>query len=268
MTVRQLNLFLTLEKILLEPDAGKKAEMAIQLKKDWDSQSFEILDDSPIRELEQPGKPDLPRLVDPRSLPRRNSSSVEGRVNLIHAFAHIEFNAINIALDAVYRFRHMPYQYQDDWILVASDEARHFNLLNDHLKSLGSDYGDCDAHSGLWDMVCKTRHDCLHRMALVPRVMEARGLDVTPTMINKFNQAGDDKTVEILQIIYKDEINHVRIGNYWYQFLCDKNSVDAQSTFVELIDEYLGGQLRGPFNFEARVEAGFTSAELSFLENR
>jgi uncharacterized ferritin-like protein (DUF455 family) len=195
-------------------------------------------------------------------------SSAAGRIGFLQAFAHIEFNALNIALDAVYRFRPMPMQYVSDWLLVASEEAKHFLLLDDCLTERGSFYGEHDAHRGLWDMVCKTRHDILHRMALVPRVMEARGLDVTPSMINKFNQANDLRAVEILEIIYRDEIGHVRIGNFWYQTLCDERKLDSTQTFSDLVDFYMDGKLRGPFNWPARLEAGFEKSELESLEQK
>jgi uncharacterized ferritin-like protein (DUF455 family) len=191
---------------------------------------------------------------------------VSGRICLLHAFAHIEFNAINIALDAAYRFREMPRQFVSDWLLVASEEARHFQLLSQELGRRGSYYGAHRAHRGLWDMVCKTRANVLHRMALVPRVMEARGLDVTPAMIAKFEQIDDQVAVEILQTIYRDEVGHVRIGNHWYQQLCAQQELDADETFRELIKVYMGGKLRGPFNWPARIEAGFQAAELGALE--
>jgi uncharacterized ferritin-like protein (DUF455 family) len=139
-------------------------------------------------------------------------------------------------------------------------------LLEQTLRQRGSYYGAYPAHRGLWDMVCRTRHDPLHRMALVPRVMEARGLDVTPAMIEKFDQVGDTAAVAILERIYGDEIDHVRIGNHWYQLFCDQRGVDAQSQFKLLIEQYMGGKLRGPFNWPARLEAGFAETELSALE--
>ncbi len=192
----------------------------------------------------------------------------QGRIHLLHAIAHIEFCAINIALDAVYRFRDMPDSFVDDWLLVASEEAKHFRLLDDCLRQRGSFYGDCEAHCGLWDMVSKTRHDVLHRMAMVPRVMEARGLDVTPGMIVRFNQINDIQAVEILEIIYADEVGHVAIGNHWFQRLCDQRGLEADATFQTLIEEYLGGNLRGPFNWPARLKAGFKKTELEALELR
>jgi uncharacterized ferritin-like protein (DUF455 family) len=270
------NLYQLTELALLEPNPRRKCELTFALASQWQqsqlsridqTQSVESTDPrSTILALDTPGQPDLPKLVNPRQLKRRSMSSAVGRIGFLQAFAHIEFNAMNIALDAVYRFRPMPMQYVSDWLLVASEEAKHFLLLDDCLNERGSFYGEHDAHRGLWDMVCKTRHDVLHRMALVPRVMEARGLDVTPSMIARFGEAKDLRAVEILEIIYKDEIGHVRIGNFWYQTLCDERKLDSAQTFSELVDLYMGGKLRGPFNWPARLEAGFDAAELKALE--
>jgi uncharacterized ferritin-like protein (DUF455 family) len=260
------NLYQVVEDALLECDPGQKYDAATQLFESWRDDDLLQLGDWPIRAIVQPGKPQLPRLIDPRRLSKRTTATEQGRMALIHAFAHIEFNAINIALDAVYRFRQMPTQFVSDWLLVASEEAKHFTLLNQYLNDQGSFYGAFDAHNGLWDMVCKTRDDVLHRMALVPRVMEARGLDVTPGMIKRFNDIGDQRAVEILEVIYSDEVGHVRIGNYWFRYLCKQRDLDAAETFQSLVDQYLNGRLRGPFNWPARLEAGFEESELSALE--
>ena len=262
------NLYQQTELVLLEKDPATKCSAVAQLLLDWQQSRLVHSSDDLVLPVEDPGRPERPELVDPRNLKRRSTATERGRVHLLHAFAHIEFCAINIALDAVYRFRDMPAQFVSDWLLVASEEARHFNLLNDCLRQRGSFYGDCEAHSGLWDMVCKTRHDVLHRMALVPRVMEARGLDVTPGMIDRFDQVGDAQAVDILKVIYADEIGHVAIGNFWYQRLCAERGLEPGSTFQLLVDEYLGGKLRGPFNWSARLEAGFSETELKALEQR
>lgn len=260
------DLFKQVEAALLETEVASKCEMAARLHAQWQAGGLELEPRSVILPIDDPGRPQKPLLVDPRKLERRSVATPTGRVRLLHAFAHIEFNAINIALDAVYRFREMPVQYIADWLQVASEEATHFQLLQQALRHRGSDYGACKAHRGLWDMVCKTRHDPLHRMALVPRVMEARGLDVTPAMMEKFDQVDDLAAVAILQQIYRDEIGHVRIGNYWYRELCRQRMVEAESTFRDLLDRYMGGKLRGPFNWPARVEAGFDERELANLE--
>lgn len=259
-------LFQQVEAAILEAEPQAKCESAASLYNHWQKGELSADPQAPILPIDDPGRPDAPSLVDPRKLERRSVATDSGRVRLLHAFAHIEFNAINIALDAVYRFRDLPAQYIGDWLLVASEEARHFRLLEEALRLRGSYYGAHRAHRGLWDMVCKTRHDALHRMALVPRVMEARGLDVTPTMIDKFGQHKDHAAVAILEQIYRDEIGHVRIGNHWYRELCRQRGLDAEATFLSLIDRYMGGKLRGPFNWPARIEAGFEADELSVLE--
>jgi len=259
-------LFQQLEAAILETEPSAKCDSSKALYQDWQNGELNYDPQSPILPLDDPGRPDAPLLVDPRKLERRSVATDAGRIRLLHAFAHIEFNAINIALDAVYRFRDLPPQYVGDWLLVASEEARHFQLLEQALRQRGSYYGAHPAHRGLWDMVCKTRHDSLHRMALVPRVMEARGLDVTPAMIKKFRQYDDLAAVAILEQIYRDEIGHVRIGNRWYRELCRQRGLDAEATFRDLIDQYMGGKLRGPFNWPARIEAGFEADELSALE--
>lgn len=212
-----------------------------------------------------PGRPALPELVPPRFSKNRPLSSLRGRKALLHAVAHIEFNAINLALDAAWRFREMPEQFYIDWLRVADDEARHFELLNTRLTELEMSYGDLVAHNGLWQTACKTDHDVLVRMALVPRVLEARGLDVTPLMIEKLKAAGDDASVAVLSVILSEEVAHVEIGSRWYKYCCDLRGLNPESTFVELIDEY-NSVVRPPFNEKARLEAGFTEAELEQLK--
>lgn len=259
-------LYRCLQAAILEIDPGSKCDAAACLHRDWRRGGLEVDAGSPILPIDDPGRPEHPRLVDPRELPRRSFSTPEGRLRLLHAFAHIEFNAVNIALDAVYRFRDMGTGYIGDWLGIAAEEATHFRLLDAELRRRGRRYGDYEAHGGLWDMVCKTRDDPLHRMALVPRVMEARGLDVSPGMIARFRQFGDPQAAEILQVIYRDEIGHVAIGNYWYGWLCAARELDPPATFRRLVDDYMGGSLRGPFNVEARLEAGFDAAELEALQ--
>lgn len=261
-------LFGQVEAALLESEPAFKCTAVARIRETWERGGYSLASEAAILPIDDPGRPDLPELVDPRRLQRRSFASAEGRLKMLHAFAHIEFNAINIALDAVYRFRGMPAAFVDDWLKVADEEAKHFTLLTNELESRGSGYGAYPAHRGLWDMVCKTRDSLLHRMALVPRVMEARGLDVTPAMIARFEQFGDPAAAEILKIIYRDEIGHVRIGNYWYREICRQQGHDAETLFLQLIDSYLGGQLRGPFNREARLEAGFLEPELKLLEAR
>ncbi len=212
-----------------------------------------------------PGRPDLPRLVHPRDLPRRGFGSNEGRAAFIHAVAHIEFNAIDLAWDAVYRFRGMPAAYYADWVGVANDEARHFSMLRARLRALGHDYGDFDAHNGLWEMAGKTAHDGLVRMALVPRVLEARGLDVTPGMIVKLRGLHDDATADILEIILREEVAHVAAGSRWYRWHCERAGVEPNAKFRALLLEYATSVLHKPFNMDARLQAGFDIEELEGL---
>ncbi|MEO5622431.1 MAG: ferritin-like domain-containing protein [Dokdonella sp.] len=212
-----------------------------------------------------PGRPPRPLLVASRQLAQRGLGSPAGRAALIHAIAHIEFNAINLAWDAVYRFRDMPLAYYRDWAQVAADEARHFALLDARLRDLGFGYGDFDAHDGLWDMAMRTADSCLARMALVPRVLEARGLDVTPGMIERLRRVGDEATIAILETILDEEVAHVAAGSRWFAWCCARDGVDAQNTFHTLLETRLAGGLRGPFNTEARLRAGFSHAELARL---
>ncbi len=201
----------------------------------------------------------------PRELPRRGFGSEEGRAAFIHAVAHIEFNAIDLACDAIWRFRGMPPAYYGDWVQVADDEARHFLMLRARLRDYGHDYGDFDAHNGLWEMAVKTAHDGLARMALVPRVLEARGLDVTPAMITKLRALGDEATAGILEVILREEVAHVAAGSRWYRSHCERAGIEPRQRFRELLAEYAGGVLHGPFNLEARRAAGFDEAELTSL---
>jgi uncharacterized ferritin-like protein (DUF455 family) len=212
-----------------------------------------------------PGRPTRPLLVAPEQVPRRTPFTPEGRAALLHAVCHIEFNAINLALDAAWRFAGMPERFYLDWLQVAGEEALHFELLRTHLQSMGHDYGDFEAHDGLWTMAEKTRDDITARMALVPRTLEARGLDATPPMQAKLRKAGDLRAVEILDIILRDEIGHVAIGNRWYRWLCERERRDPVALYPELAARYGAPRLKGPFNLEARRAAGFDDTEIDRL---
>ena len=220
----------------------------------------------PPEPIRMPGRPERPKRVHPRELPRRGLGSNEGRAAFIHSIAHIEFNAIDLAWDAVYRFRDMPPQFYADWVSVANDEARHFAMLRQRLAEFDRDYGDFDAHNGLWEMAEKTAHSGLERMALVPRVLEARGLDVTPAMIVKLRQLGDDATADILAVILREEIGHVAAGSRWFRWYCARDGVEPESIFRKLLTEYGRGVLHGPFNLDARSAAGFSEEELAALQ--
>ncbi|WP_081771659.1 ferritin-like domain-containing protein [Paraburkholderia nodosa] len=212
-----------------------------------------------------PGRPAEPPLVEPRELQRRSMSTPQGRVVLLHALAHIEFNAINLALDAVWRFPAMPDAFYADWLKVAAEEAYHFSLLRARLADYGHAYGDFPAHNGLWEMCERTSADVLARMALVPRVLEARGLDASPPIRARLKQAGDDESAAILDIILRDEVGHVRIGNHWFRHLCEARDLDPHAAWLALAEQYHAPRMRGPFNFEARRSAGFDEAELDTL---
>jgi uncharacterized ferritin-like protein (DUF455 family) len=212
-----------------------------------------------------PGRPVLPRLVPPDQVPTRSPFTLPGRAALLHAICHIEFNAINLALDAVWRFAGMPDDFYRDWLRVAAEEALHFSLLHDHLRTLGHGYGDFDAHDGLWRMTAATAGDIVARMALVPRTLEARGLDATPPIQAKLRKAGDLAAVAILDVILRDEIGHVAIGNHWYAWLCARDGLDAEALYPQLVARYAAPRLRRPFNLAARRAAGFSEAELQSL---
>jgi uncharacterized ferritin-like protein (DUF455 family) len=212
-----------------------------------------------------PGRPAQPFLVHASAVARRSPFTLEGRAALLHAVAHIEFNAINLALDAVWRFAAMPEAYYRDWLAVAAEEALHFSLLAEHLHGLGFAYGDFSAHDGLWEMTEKTAGDITARMALVPRTLEARGLDATPPMQARLRQAGDQRAADILGIILRDEIGHVAIGNRWYRWLCQRDGRDANIWYDVLTERYAAPRLRPPFNHSARRAAGFTESEIANL---
>ena len=261
------NVFAAALDALLACDPSAKAAAAQRLHRDWLADRYELRAQAcEIVSLPVPGRPARPELVSPRAVARRHIATVEGRAALIHALAHIEFNAINLALDAVYRFRDLPREYYGDWLKVAAEEAYHFSLLRTHLQTLGYDYGSFSAHNGLWEMAVKTAHDPLVRMALVPRVLEARGLDAAPALIRKLESCGDRRAVEILEIIQRDEITHVAVGNRWYHHLCAQRGLDPVEMFIRLLREYDAPPLRPPFATAARRQAGFTAEEMSLLE--
>ncbi len=219
-----------------------------------------------VKSIANPGRPNKPNLIRFQSIPKRDKSDM-GMIKTIHAVCHIEFNAINLALDALYRFHNMPDEFYQNWIQVAFEEAKHFSLLNDYLIELGYQYGDFDAHNGLWKMTVDTDYDVLARMALVPRVLEARGLDVTPKIKKRFQHSKFSKMAEILETIFNDEITHVKIGNHWFHYLCKQRKLNPLMTFDTLIKKHIGNQLRGPFNLEARKLAAFSAAELDYLQS-
>jgi uncharacterized ferritin-like protein (DUF455 family) len=254
--------------VLMMADPAMKVAATATLHADWRVgrlASGPGPDARPPDPVPVPGRPERPQLVAPRDLAQRPLGTPAGRIALIHAVAHIEFNAINLALDAVYRWPSMPREFHDDWLGVAADEARHFTMLADRLVELGAEYGELPAHNGLWEMAVRTADDLIARMALVPRVLEARGLDVTPGMIERLRRSGDARTVDLLEVILSEEVAHVAAGTRWFRWLCEREAVDPDQTFLDLLASAAPGALRGPYNFPARRRAGFSEQELARL---
>jgi uncharacterized ferritin-like protein (DUF455 family) len=252
---------------LCEPDPGAKVAQVHAL---WQALPSAPLDAqarlTPTAAL--PGRPARPPLLPPMRVPTRSPFTPEGLAALLHAITHIEFNAINLALDAAWRFAGLPNDFYRDWLRVADEEATHFGLLRDHLRDLGFAYGDFDAHDGLWSMCVKTQDDVTARMALVPRTLEARGLDATPQIQAKLRKSGTAaalKAVDILDVILRDEIGHVAIGNRWYGWLCAQQGLDPVAHYRVLVRRFEAPRLRPPFNEAARRQAGFSSEELDYL---
>lgn len=223
-------------------------------------------------QMDLAGIPEKPRLVAPKDVPKRSFATEEGYAATLHAIAHIEFNAINLGLDAAWRFGRNAQQelgegmaFVKDWLRVAREESTHFSLVNAHLQTLGYQYGDFEAHAGLWEMAQATAHDIWERMALVPRVLEARGLDATPVLQEKIAQRKDMAAVKILDVILTDEIGHVYIGNHWYHALSAKCGLDAMKCFTELLHKYRIVIFKGVINTDARLQAGFTQHELDWI---
>lgn len=252
---------------LMAREPGEKLRMTRAVAAAFRAGALAVPDAAPAAELiAVPGRPERPVLVSPREVPQRGLGSVAGRAAFLHAVAHIEFNAVNLAWDAVYRFRGMPRGFYADWVAVADDEARHFAMLSARLTALGAAYGDHPAHNGLWEMAVATADSCLRRMALVPRVLEARGLDVTPGMITRLRLNGDEASAEVLEVILREEVAHVAAGTRWFHWCCEREGLPPGREFIRLVREAARGSLRGPFNRPARHAAGFDDYEMSELE--
>ncbi|HHH39627.1 MAG TPA: ferritin-like domain-containing protein [Sedimenticola sp.] len=261
------NLFQLAHDCLTASGVERKLALALALRRGWRAGTLAVQPVA-LEAVAVAGRPPRPELVPPRELPRRSPATAEGRLALIHAVAHIEFNAINLACDAICRFQAMPVAYHGDWAGVAAEEAEHFTRVRDLLRARGRDYGDFPAHDGLWEMARRTAADPLTRMALVPRMLEARGLDVTPGMIRRFDAAGDRETVAVLEVILREEVGHVAIGSRWFRHLCGERGLVPETTYLRLLDEFLNGGIRCPLNREARLRAGFSEGELTQLEAR
>ena len=239
---------------------AKAAVLACVASDTWIDVARALTPQGPI-----PGRPPV-ELVSPSGLRMRSVHTLEGRAILIHALAHIEFNAINLALDVVWRFNAMPEAFYRQWMGVAIEESGHFQMLASHLSTLGYRYGDFPAHDGLWEMAERTQDDVLARLALVPRTLEARGLDASPAVRHKLASGGDPKGAAIIDIILRDEIGHVAIGNEWYRWLCAERGREPIQTYAELARQYRAPTLKGPFNIEARLAAGFEPEEIVALQ--
>ena len=246
---------------LCETDAVRKAQTTLALDLAAPVHPQEVL--TPTGHI--PGRPAKPELIAHTLLKPQPLSTVKGRALLIHSVAHIELNAIDLALDAVWRFPGLPQDFYTDWMRIAQEEAKHFLLLREHLVSMGFDYGDFPAHNALWEMAERTQDDVLARIGIVPRTLEARGLDASPAVKNKLIGAGDHRAGEILDIILEEEIGHVAAGNHWYRYLCHARGLDPIVTYAELIARYDAPKLRPPFNMAARRRAGFDDVELAVL---
>ena len=245
----------------LVPDAVQKAHQVRQLASRLRAGGFAHL--QPLTLPSRPGRPAVPALLPPGKVPRRRiSSSPGGRIALLHAIAHIELNAIDLALDMAGRYgaEAMPFDFVRDWIAVADDEARHFLMLEDRLRELDSFYGALPAHDGLWQAAEATIADLPGRLAIAPLVLEARGLDITPQLIERLEAVGDSRTAGCFKIIYEDEIGHVAIGKRWFDYVCGLERRDPVSSWQNLVRRYFRGQLKPPFNLEARKAARFSAA--------
>lgn len=247
-------------------DPDEKCVFTARIAAAWRDGALTLDASPPVEALVEPGRPARPELVPPGQVARRGYANDRERAVLLHALAHIEFNAVNLGWDAVFRFRGLPTAYYDDWVGVAADEARHFLLLRERLREYGHEYGDFSAHNGLWEMALNTADDVVARMALVPRVLEARSLDVVPGIVRKLRGIGDHASAEVLELIEREEVAHVAAGSRWFRYACELGGLEPVATFKALIEKYMKGRIKGPFRMEARRAAGFDADEITLLE--
>lgn len=245
---------------LNEPDLELKTAKVDLLAHLWETRSLSLISTKNILVPNMPGRPNKPKILPPHKLPKRSIRSEKGLIALLHAIAHIELNAIDMALDVIARFatEDMPRSFFDGWVMVAKEESKHFNLLRNRLTDLSSYYGALSAHGGLWESAQKTQHSLLARLAIVPLVLEARGLDVSPSLILQITDIGDHKTADIFRVIYEDEKGHVAVGSKWFRFLCQRHKLDPALTFRKMVNEHFRGRLKPPFNDLARCKSGLT----------
>jgi uncharacterized ferritin-like protein (DUF455 family) len=245
---------------IMASDVERKAALAQETANRWFSRTLSLRSplDSPLPD--RPGRPNRPELIPPKNMEKRSLHSLKGRIALLHAIAHIELNAVDLALDIVARFAtaKVPNSFFDGWMQVAFEEAKHFRLVRQRLQQLGADYGDLPAHDGLWQAAHATRGDLTARLAVVPLILEARGLDVTPALQTKMRETGDLDSAAVLDVIYNDEKGHVAVGAKWFRFLCAREKRDPAATFQNLVRSNFRGALKAPFNDVARAEAGLT----------
>lgn len=262
------NIFEFAENCLHNADIAEKLTLTHQAWQLLENNALDFSSTRPVQSIDLTRFPEQPQLLAPRFMPKRKLTTSQGKVAFFHAIAHVEFMAIYLAWDILYRFRGLPELFYKDWLRVADEEAQHFALLQAHLNTMNASYGELPAHTGLWDNAQDTAHDVLARLALVPRCLEARGLDVTPALIEKFQQLGDNASVALLERILTDEVGHVERGSYWFNFVCQQRGLEPELSYQRLIADYFRGHKpKGPFNKEMRIIAGFTPAELDWLES-
>ncbi|MBW8281968.1 MAG: ferritin-like domain-containing protein [Rhizobium sp.] len=245
---------------ILSADLDEKTELAQATARRWHGRRLSLRSPLDPDLPERPGRPARPVLVPPKATGKRSLHTLAGRIAMLHALAHIELNAVDLALDIVARFASepVPHSFFDGWMRVAYEEAKHFRMVRDRLRALGADYGDMPAHDGLWQAAHSTRNDLTARLAVVPLILEARGLDVTPSLQDKMRETGDIESADVLKVIYEDEKGHVAVGAKWFRFLCARERKDPAATFKALVRANFRGALKAPFNDVARAEAGLT----------
>jgi uncharacterized ferritin-like protein (DUF455 family) len=255
---------------ILSADLDEKTALAQAAAIRWQERRLSLRSplDPPLPD--RPGRPAKPELVPPKAVEKRSLHTLPGRIALLHALAHIELNAVDLALDIVARFatEPVPQSFFDGWMTVAYEEAKHFRLVRDRLRALGADYGDMPAHDGLWQAAHSTKNNLTARLAVVPLILEARGLDVTPSLQEKMRKTGDIESADVLKVIYNDEKGHVAVGAKWFRFLCAREKRDPAKTFQDLVRANFRGQLKAPFNDVARAEAGLTPSFYRSLSSK
>lgn len=260
------NLFAQVQQCILSKEVDEKTQLVFSVVAKWQRGELSM-QNCELADILEPGRPNSLNYVNPQQVARRKVSTDEGRAALMHAIAHIEFTAIDLALDAVFRFRDCPQQYYDDWMQIAKEETEHFTMINEYLQHMGIAYGDFSVHGRLWEVAMETKNDVMYRMALVPRVFEARGLDATPAIVKKFAKIGDAAALAILAKIEAEEIGHVQVGSKWFEYFCHQRGLDSEQTFKRLLSENHNIYIKRPLAYEARKKAGFSEAEINFLDS-